>query len=100
MKITTGAVTQDRDIAAESDFMNVPWQIVDAVEGSDEVVTLLEGAQAFPLSATQEEITDFLKNKLVAYQDNVALHEGAKELQAGIDNATEVSGQTSNITIE
>lgn len=100
MKIQSGLVTQERDIAAESDFMNVPWQIIHTVEGSEEVVTLLEGVQAFPLTTTQEEITDFLKRKLETYKENLALHEGAKELQAGIANATEVSGQVSNITIE
>lgn len=100
MKITTGIVTQERDIAADADFMNVPWQIVEAIENSDDVHVLIEGAQAFPLSATQDEITDFLRKKLETYQENVAIYEGAKELQADMDNATEVSSQISNITIE
>jgi hypothetical protein len=95
MKITTGIVTQDRDIAADTDFMSVPWQIVD-----DEMNVLLEGNQGFPLSTTEDEVRNFLQAKLMTYQANVVLHEGAKELQAGIDNATEVSGNISNISVE
>lgn len=99
MKIITGEVTQDRDIAAEADFMQVPWKIVEPVEGGEDSV-LTEGVQGFPLTATEDEVRNFLQAKLMTYQENLALHEGAKELQAGIDNATEVASKISNITVE
>lgn len=94
MKITTGTAYTERDIAAEQEFLAVPWSILD-----DTDTMLLEGVQAFPLLATSEEVNDFLNRKLATYKENVALHEGAKELQAGLDNAGEVAATISNLEV-
>lgn len=103
MKITTGTAAQDMDIAAGVPFLQVPWQITETQEATADQpageVVLLEGVQAFPLSVSEQEIKDFLARKLQTYQENVALHEGAKELQAGINNATEVAAQVTNISL-
>lgn len=99
MKIITGEVTQDRDIGAETDFINVPWKIVEPVDGGEDTV-VTEGAQAFPLTTTEDEVRNFLQAKLLTYQTHLALHEEAKARQVGIDNATELSSKISNITIE
>lgn len=102
MKIIAGTVTTERDIAAESDFLNVPWQIVDTIEETDTTtaeVILLEGVQAFPLMTTADEVATFLSKKLTTYKENVALHEGAKELQAGLDNSAQVAGEISNLEV-
>lgn len=100
MKIVTGIVTTERDVAAETDFLSVPWQIVDGVDGTDTLATLSEGVQSFPVTTTEDEVRNFLQAKLVTFQANMATHEAAKELQAGLDNASEVAGKITNITIE
>lgn len=93
MKIVTGQAFQERDIAADSTFLAVPWQIM---EGE---TMLLEGSQAFPLTASQEDVEDFLNKKLATYQENVALNAGAETFQAEVDNAQQVTEQISNLSI-
>lgn len=93
MQITTGAITQEQDIAAGAPFLNVPWAI------TKDDVTLVEGVQAFPLAASSADIADFLSRKLTTYQENLALHLGAQELQAGLDNAAVVAEESSNLTV-
>lgn len=98
MKITAGQVTQERDIAADADFLNVPWQVEETQEDGTNKI-LLEGAQAFPLTASVEEVGEFLKRKMATYKENLALHEGAKELQAAIDNGNVVASQITGLEI-
>lgn len=95
MKIVTGQATQERDIAADTTFLAVPWRIVD-----DSDTLALEGIQAFPLEASEEEITAFLNKKLATYKENDAIYQASKEFQAKSDNAQVISDQVSNITIE
>lgn len=94
MKIIAGKVTTERDIVAEKDFLNVPWTIVE-----DDGTLVHEGNQAFDLTASAQEVGDFLTRKLATYKENLAIHEGAKELQAALDNGQEVAGQITNLEI-
>lgn len=93
MKIVTGQAFQDRDIAADSTFLAVPWQIMDGE------TMVIEGSQSFPLTTTKEEVEDFLNKKLTTYQENVALNAGAEAFQAEVDNAQTVTDQISNLSI-
>lgn len=103
MKITVGTVEQHRDIAADADFLNVPWQITEQQEATEEQpageIMLLEGAQAFPLTTTKEEVQDFLSRKLATFKENTALHEGAKELQAAMENGDKVAAEISGLEV-
>lgn len=94
MQIITKQPYQDRDVAAQQDFLAVPWEIQ-----NDDGTMALEGVQAFPLATTPEEVQDFLSRKLTSYKENLGLHEGAKEIQAGIDNAQQVITQITGITV-
>lgn len=94
MKIQVGDATQYQDIDQGVTLLAVPYSILD-----DNDVLLQERVQSFPLTATTEEITDFLNRALQVYKDNVARHEETKTLQEGLDNATSVAATISNITI-
>jgi hypothetical protein len=85
MRLIVGKVEQYQDHDSGQTLQRVPYTIVD-----DEGVLLMERHQSFPLAATAEEITATLQSALAVYKDAVERHEGAKELQAGLDNASQV----------
>lgn len=94
MKIQVGTAQQYQDIDAGVTLLAVPFQILD-----DADVVVQDRVQSFPLDATQEDITELLNRSLQVYKDNVATHEAAKVLQAGMDNADAVASQISGLTI-
>ena len=94
MKITVGTVEPHRDIAAGQEFLNVPWTLF-----NDDGSIASEGAQAFPLDASLKEVEDFLNRKILTYKENLALSQEAQEQKIKVDNATEVAGQITGITV-
>jgi hypothetical protein len=94
MRITSGTAFIERDIAAEADVLAVPWQI-----HNDDETLAVEGVQAFPLTASEDEVRGFLSRKLKTYKENLALHEGSKELQAALDNGSAVAEKITGITV-
>lgn len=94
LKITAGDIIQYSDIDAGVVLQCVPWSITD-----DEDAILLDGKQSFPLEASSDEIRDFLTRRLAVYKDDVAISDGARDLQAGLDNAASVADEVSGTEI-
>lgn len=96
--ITAGEVTQYQDIDSGDTLQNVPWTITEG-EGK-KAVELLSGNQSFPLTASAEEVTEFLTRRLEVYKDDSARYEGAKEHQENLDHAAGVAEEISGVTIK
>lgn len=97
MLITTGKVRTYEDADSGETLQSVPWAITEG-EGED-AVELLTGIQSFPLSATKEDVSDFLSRRLEVYKADVASHEAASVRQADLEHAAEVAEEISGITI-
>ena len=95
MKLIVGQVEQYQDHDSGTMLQRVPYQIVD-----DNGAQLMERHQSFPLEATQEEITAALQRALEVYREAVERHEGAKQLQAGLDNAAQVGAAITGLEIQ
>lgn len=103
MQITAGTITQYLDIDSGDTFTNVPWVITEPHDGSDGLPpgerTVFEGNQSFPLTATKEEVTDFLARTLQVHIDDLARHESSKEFQANLESAANLSAELSGTVI-
>lgn len=99
MKIEIKEVTQYRDIDADETLQSVQWSISEAQEGEENGMVLLTGIQSFPLTATAEEIKDFLTRRLEVYKQDVLSHERAQGLQDDLDHATKVAEEVGGLTI-
>lgn len=95
MKLKVGIPEQQHDIANDEVILAVPYAITD-----DEGTTLTERIQAFPLSVTAEEVKTALTQALSVYKDAVERFEASKTLQEGLDNASKVTGEITNLSIE
>jgi hypothetical protein len=95
MKLIVGKVEQYQDFDSGQSLQRVPYQIVD-----DAGVQLMERHQSFPLTATTDEIKIALESALAVYKDAVERHEGAKELQSGLDNASQVGEAITGLEIQ
>ncbi len=103
MKIIAGEVKQRLDVDSGLMVQDVPWAIWGVSDGADGMPAgdrlLNEGIQAFPLQADEEDVRSFLKRTLDVWQEDSARYEASKELQANIDNASEVGGKITGVEI-
>ena len=95
MTITSGTVTTYNDIDSGETLQAVPWTIFD----TDGVTVLNSATQAFPLTASVDDITAFLTQTMQVYKDDVARQAATAQLQADLDLAAVTATQSSNITI-
>lgn len=93
MKITLGTITTDHDIAAGADFINVPWTLF-----NDDDSIAQEGAQAFPLDATDDEIKAFVQQKIASYRHTLELSKAAEEEKQKRENANSIATNLSGVT--
>lgn len=94
MKLIVGKVEQYQDYDSDQTLLRVPFQIVD-----DEGVQLMERHQSFPLTASQEEITEVLNRSLAVFKENTERYEAIKEHQANLDAASQVADVISGLEI-
>ncbi len=94
MRLIIIKAEQYHDHESDQPLQSVHYEIVD--ENGEQ---LMERVQSYPLSAGSEEIKADLARALEVYKDAVARHEGAKALQAGINNASQVGEEITGLEI-
>jgi hypothetical protein len=92
--LKVGTAERYEDLDAGETRLRVPFQIL----SGEEVV--LERNESFALGTPQEDIVDTLKRHLEVFTAERAREAESKEHQAQLDQADEVAGEISNITIE
>lgn len=94
MQITAGTVNTYTDHDSQAVLQAVPWSVTDETGA-----VVHEGVQAFPLTASVEEIKDFLQQTLDVYKQDAERYEATKELQENLDAANATASEVSGITI-
>lgn len=108
--LKVGTAERYDDLDAGETRLRVPFMILEPVvdevgepvleEGKPTFNVVLERNESFALGTPQENIVDTLKRHLEVFTAERAREAESKERQAQLDQADEVAGEISNITIE
>ena len=94
LTLRTGQAEQYSDPVTAQPRIAVPFELMD--EAGSVVHAMRE---SFPADTSLEDVREVLQRHLTVYQDDVARHAEASELQAKLDAGAETVSQISNLTL-